>query len=61
MSSRYWNWPQSPSMSASKYLKYGAVSDRPFEPGQRYRNRVDMETQVRDLKKKKNICPKNPR
>ena len=44
----YTNWyPGAPSMTASKYLKYSVAYTKPFEPGQRYRNRRDMELTVR--------------
>ena len=44
----YTNWyPGAPSMTASKYLKYSVSYTKPFEPGQRYRNRRDMERTVR--------------
>ena len=43
----YTNWyPGAPSMTASKYLKYSVAYTKPFEPGQRYRNRRDMELTV---------------
>ena len=48
----YTNWyPGAPSMTASKYLKYSAAYTKPFEPGQRYRNRRDMELTVREDKR----------
>ena len=44
----YTNWyPGAPSMTASKYLKYSVAYTKPFEPGQRYRNRRDMEMTVK--------------
>jgi len=43
----YTNWyPGAPSMTASKYLKYSVAYTKPFEPGQRYRNRRDMELTI---------------
>jgi hypothetical protein len=43
----YYPPPPSPSMTATKYMKYGSASNEPFVPGQRYRNRRDMEMAVR--------------
>ena len=56
----YTNWyPGAPSMTASKYLKYSVAYTKPFEPGQRYRNRRDMELTVREggrVNKNKSSC-----
>ena len=43
-------YPESPSVLASKYSRYGYVDMRPFEPGQRYRARKDMEYMVSGTK-----------
>ncbi|TRY76742.1 hypothetical protein TCAL_08006 [Tigriopus californicus] len=39
--------PPTPSFTCSKYLRYGVVEVKPFEPGQRYRSRKDMENTIR--------------
>ena len=53
----YTNWyPGAPSMTASKYLKYSVAYTKPFEPGQRYRNRRDMELTVSGKAKTMKCC-----
>ena len=47
MGSTSYSWTPMPSLTATKYMRYGYVTPRPFEPGQRYRNRREMEITVR--------------
>jgi len=44
------DWPQRISTTAEKYLRYGYVDMVPFEPGQRYRARRELETRVKGYK-----------